>query len=175
MTVIRLLKTIISQIKLFKKRDIFFLLIALCCTGGYLIVDNWNFHADDFAPIYAAAQLVADEKPTSIYDHHPYLFNIVPPGLFKETSKKIGFKGSLHPYVHLPLVSFLSRPLLFIPYHIIIKILLLINFMAILISLHLILELTGRRYSLRWFSIAIFAMAYFYPLRYGLRLGQLPL
>ena len=148
------------------------LLMALCFAGKYLIIDSWKFHADDFAPIYVAAQLVADGKQPSIYDHHPYLFNIIPPGRFKETAEKIVSKGVFYPYVHLPLVSFLSRPFLFIPYRIIIKILLLINFIAVLISLYLILELIGIRHNLRWFGIAIFTMAYFYPLRYSLRLGQ---
>lgn len=167
-----MLKANSSQISLLKKRDIFFLLVTLCCAGKYLIVDSWKFHANDFAPIYVAARLVADGKTTSIYDHHPYLFNIVPPGEFKEMAKKVGFKGFLAPYVHLPLVSSLFRPLLFIPYRIIIKLLLLINFMAVVLSLHLILKLTGRGFNLRWLSIAILAMAYFYPMRYGLRIGQ---
>ena len=146
--------------------------MALCYIGKCLIVDNWKSLADDFAPIYVAAQLVTDGKQPSIYDHHPYLFNIVPPGIFKETADKIVSKGASYPYVHLPLVSFLSRPFLFIPYRIITKILLLINFTAVLISLCLILELIGRRDNLRWFSIAILAMAFFYPMRYSLRLGQ---
>ena len=167
-----MLKAILSQISLLKKRDIFFLLVALCCAGKYLIVDSWKFHANDFAPIYVAARLLADGKTASIYDHHPYLFNIVPPGEFKEMAKKVGFKGFLAPYVHLPLVSSLFRPLLFIPYRIIIKLLLLINFLAVVLSLHLILKLTGRGFNLRWLSIAILAMAYFYPMRYGLRIGQ---
>jgi len=167
-----LLKAIISQIILSKKRDIFFLLIALFCSGKYLIVDNWKSHADDFAPIYIAAQLITEGKAASIYDHHPYLFNIVPPGEFKETAKKIGFKGLLHPYIHLPLVSFLSRPLLFIPYQIIIKPLLLINFIAMMLSLQLILKLMGSGSKLRWLSIAILLMAFFYPTRYSFRLGQ---
>ena len=157
---------------LLKKRDTFLLLIALCFAGKYLIIDSWKFHANDFAPIYVAAQSVADGKHISIYDHHPYLFNIVPPGEYKETAKKIGFKGILHPYLHLPLVSFLCRFLLFIPYRIIIKLLLLINFLTTLLSLHLILKLIGRGFDLRWLSITILAMAYFYPMRYSIRLGQ---
>jgi hypothetical protein len=152
---------------LLKKRDTFLLLIALCFAGKYLIIDSWKFHANDFAPIYVAAQSVADGKHISIYDHHPYLFNIVPPGEFKETATKIGFKGILHPYLHLPLVSFLCRFLLFIPYRIIIKLLLLINFLTTLLSLHLILKLIGRGFDLRWLSITILAMAYFYPMRYS--------
>ncbi|KPJ60387.1 MAG: hypothetical protein AMJ42_01480 [Deltaproteobacteria bacterium DG_8] len=166
------MKAIISQINLSKKLDIFFLLLVISYTGKYLIVNNWNSHADDFAPIYVAAQLVADEKTASIYDHHPYLFHIVPSGEFRETSENIGFGGFLHPYVHLPLVSFLCRPLLFIPYRIITKLLLLINFMAVILSLYLVLKLMGRGSNLRWLSIAILAMIYFSPLRYGLWLGQ---
>jgi len=129
------------------------LLIALCFAGKYLIIDSWKFHANDFAPIYVAAQSVADGKSTSIYDHHPYLFNIVPPGEFKETAKKIGFKGFLAPYVHLPLFSFLFRPFLFFHYDTMIKLLLLTNVLAVMISLHLILKLTGRALNLRWLSI----------------------
>ncbi|MCK5010418.1 MAG: DUF2029 domain-containing protein, partial [Deltaproteobacteria bacterium] len=157
---------------LLKKRDTFLLLMALCFAGKYLIIDSWEFHANDFAPIYVAARSVTDGKYTSIYDHHPYLFNIVPPGEFKETSKKIGFKGFLVPYVHLPLFSFLFRPLLFLHYDTMIKLLLLTNVLAVMLSLHLILKLTGRALNLRWLSIAILAMAYFYPLRYALRIGQ---
>jgi len=160
------------QISSFKKIDIFILLIALCFSGKYLVVNNWESHADDFASIYVAAQLLADGKPASIYDHHPYLFHIVPDGEFKETAQKIGFRGTLHPYVHLPLISFLFRPFLFIPYRIIIKLLLLVNFLAVLISLNLILKLLGRGFNLRWFSITILATTYFFPLRYGLWLGQ---
>jgi len=171
-TVIRLLKAIIAQNKLFRKRDVFFLLVALYCAGKYLIVDNLQFDANDFAPIYVAAQLVEDGKHISIYDHHPYLFNIVPPGTFKETSKKIGFKGILTPYVHLPLFSFLYRPLLFIPFRTITKLLLIINVLVMVFSLYLILKLVDRGSILRLFSIAILVMAFFYPMRYSLRLGQ---
>ena len=167
-----MLKTSILQIRLSKKIDIFFLLVALCCAGKYLIVDNWSSHADDFAPIYVAAQLVAEGKTASLYDHHPYLFHIVPPGEFTETAKEIGFRGFLHPYVHLPLVSFLFHPLLFIPYGNMTKLLLLINFLAVILSFYLVLKLIGRGFNLRWFSIAILAMTCFSPLRYGLWLGQ---
>ena len=147
-------------------------MIALCCAGKCLIVDSWKFHADDFASIYVAARLMADGKFASIYDHHPYLFHIVPPGEFKETAEKIGFRGFLHPYVHLPLVSFLFRPFLFIPYPIVTRLLLLLNVFSLMLSLHLILKLMGRGFNLRWLSIIILAMCYFYPLRYGLRIGQ---
>ena len=167
-----MLNTLLSQISLLKKRDIFLLLVALCCAGKCLVVDSWKFNADDFAPIYVAARLVADEKTSSLYDHHPYLFNIVPPGEFQETAEKVGFKGSLHPYVHLPIVSFIFRPLLFVPFHIMTKLMLLMNFLALALSLHLILKLVGRGYDLRWITIALLAMAYFYPMRYGLRIGQ---
>ncbi|MCK5420927.1 MAG: hypothetical protein KAJ08_02120, partial [Deltaproteobacteria bacterium] len=119
---------------LLKKRDTFLLLMALCFAGKYLIIDSWEFYANDFAPIYVAARSVTDGKYTSIYDHHPYLFNIVPPGEFKETSKKIGFKGFLVPYVHLPLFSFLFRPLLFLHYDTMIKLLLLTNVLAVMLS-----------------------------------------
>jgi len=160
------------QNKLFRKRDVFFLLVALHCAGKYLFVDNLKFDANDFAPIYVAAHLVEDGKHISIYDHHPYLFNIVPPGIFKETSKKIGFKGILTPYVHLPLFSFLYRPLLFIPFRTITKLLLIINVLVMVFSLYLILKLVDRGSNIRLFSIAILVMAFFYPMRYSLRLGQ---
>jgi len=167
-----LLKALLSKISLFKKTDILLLVIALCFAGKFLFVNNYKSPADDFAPIYVAARLVAEGKATSIYDHHPHLQHTVPPGEFKETAEKIGFKGFLHPYVHLPLESFLLRPLLFIPYRLVIKIVLLINILAVLFSLHLILKLIGRGYDLRWFSLAILAMCYFYPLRYGLWQGH---
>ena len=167
-----MLKALLSKISLFKKTDILLLVIALCFAGKFLFVNNYKSPADDFAPIYVAARLVAEGKATSIYDHHPHLQHTVPPGEFKETAEKIGFKGFLHPYVHLPLESFLLRPLLFIPYHLVIKIVLLINILAVFFSLHLILKLIGRGYDLRWFSLAILAMCYFYPLRYGLWQGH---
>jgi hypothetical protein len=155
-----------------KKIDILFFLIILCCAGKYLLFDNWNSPADDFASIYVAAQLVADGKPSSIYDHHPRLFNVVPPGEFEETSQQIGFKGFLHPYVYLPLVALLFRPFLFIPYFIITKLLLSMNLLALMLSLILIVYLVNGRFNLRWFSFALLAMTFFFPLRYGLRLGQ---
>jgi hypothetical protein len=42
----------------------------------------------------------------------------------------------------------------------------------VLFSLHLILKLIGKGYDLRWFSLAILAMCYFYPLRYALWQGH---
>jgi len=167
-----LLKSFLSKISVLEKTDILLLVIALCFVGKLLIINNYKSPADDFAPIYVAARLVAEGKATSIYDHHPHLQHTVPPGEFKETAEKIGFMGFLHPYVHLPLEAFLLRPLLFIPYHLVIKIVLLINILAVLFSLHLILKLIGRGYDLRWFSLAILAMCYFYPLRYGLWQGH---
>jgi hypothetical protein len=167
-----LLKANFSQISPLKRIDILLLVLALCLAGKYLVVNHRKSQADDFAPIYVAAKLMADGKSASIYEHHPYLFHIVPPGEFKEAAEKIGFKGFLHPYVHLPLVSLLLRPLLFIPYHIMTKLLLLMNFLSFMLSLHLILKLIGRELNLRWLSIAILAVCYFYPLRYGLWLGQ---
>ena len=167
-----MLKAFLTKISVLKKTDILLLVIALCFAGKLLIINNYKSPADDFAPIYVAARLVAEGKATSIYDHHPHLQHTVPPGEFKETAEKIGFRGFLHPYVHLPLEAFLLRPLLFIPYHLVIKIVLLINILAVLFSLHLILKLTGRGYDLRWFSLAILAMCYFYPLRYGLWQGH---
>jgi len=169
---IKLLKTVVLPSGISKKIDILFLLVVLCFTGKYLIIENWNSHADDFASIYVATKLVADGKTASIYDHHSYLFHIVPAGEFRKTAQEIGFRGFLHPYVHLPLVSFLCRPLLYIPYSIITKLLLLINFMAVIFSLYLILKLMDRGFNLRWLSFAILAVTYFSPLRYGLWLGQ---
>lgn len=148
------------------------MVIALCFAGKYLLVNYHKSPADDFAPIYVAAKLMADGKSASIYDHHPHIFHIVPPGEFKETAEKIGFRGFLHPYVHLPLVSYLFRPFLFIPYRIMTKIMLVLNFFSLILSLHLILKLIGKGLNLRWLSIATLAMCYFYPLRYGLWLGQ---
>jgi alpha-1,2-mannosyltransferase len=147
-------------------------LVAFCCAGKYLVVDNWYSHGDDFAPLYVAAQLVVDGKVSSLYDHHPYLFHVVPPGEFEETAQKIGFKGFLHPYVHLPFAAFFLRPVLSIPYRTMAKILLLINFLSLNIALYLILRLVGKVSNFGWLSFAIFAMAYFFPLRYGLWLGQ---
>jgi hypothetical protein len=155
-----------------KKKEVFLLIVTACWAGKVLIIDNFNYQANDFAPIYIAATLLADGETTSIYDHHPYLFNIVPPGVFKETAKQFGFKGILTPYVHLPLFSFLTRPLLVIPYSTITKLLLMINVFAVLFSLYLIARLTGARFNLTWLSCALAALTFFYPLRYSLRLGQ---
>jgi len=155
-----------------RRLDILFFLVALCCAGKYLVVDNWYSHGDDFAPLYVAAQLAFDDKVSSLYDHHPYLFHVVPPGEFEETAQKIGFKGYLHPYVHVPFMAFFLRPVLGIPYRSMAKILLLINFLSVIIALYLILKLVGKASNFGWLSFAIFAMAYFFPLRYGLWLGQ---
>jgi hypothetical protein len=152
--------------------DILFFLVALCCAGKYLVVDNWYSHGDDFAPLYVAAQLAVDNKVAFLYDHHPDLFHVVPPGEFEKTAHKIGFKGFLHPYVHLPIAALFLRPILGVPYRSMTKILLLINFLSVITALYLILRLVGKGSNLGWISIAIVAMAYFFPLRYGLWLGQ---
>lgn len=115
---------------------------------------------------------MADGKAALLYDHHPYLFNLVPPGEFKETAAQCGFKGTITPYVHLPLFAFLARPLLSINFSVITILLLLINVVAWVLSLFLILRLTNQKPLLRWLCIAIAVLASYYPLRYGLRLGQ---
>ena len=155
-----------------KKKEVFLLIVIAGWAGKVLIVDNLNYQANDFAPIYIAATLLADGKATAMYDHHPYLFNIVPPGVFKETAKQLGFKGIVTPYVHLPLFSFLARPLLVIPYSTITKLLLMINVLTVLLALYLITRLTGTRFNLTWLGCALAALTFFYPLLYSLRLGQ---
>ena len=155
-----------------KKKEVFFFIIIACCAGKVLIVDNVKYQANDFAPLYVAAQLIAEGKTAALYDHHPHLFNIVPPGVFQETAKHVGFKGILTPYVHLPLFSFLTRPLLLIPYSTITKLLLIINVFAVLLSLYLIARLTETRFNLTWLGCALAALTFFYPMRYSLRLGQ---
>jgi len=154
-----------------RRLDILFFLIAFCFAGKYLVVDNLYSHGDDFAPLYVAARLAVDEEVSSLYDHHPYLFHVVPPGVFEETAQEIGFKGFLHPYVHLPLGAFFLRPVLSIPYRSMVKIVLLTNFLSVILALYLILRLVGKVSNLVWLSLAIFAMVYFFPLRYGLWLG----
>lgn len=148
------------------------MLIALYCAGRYLVVDSLRFEANDLSPIYVAARLLADGKAEALYDHHPYLFNIVPPGAFKETAVRCGFKGTITPYVHLPLFAVLVRPLLSIPFSATTILLLVSNVIAVLLSLLLILRLTDHTSSLRWFCAALVVLAGYYPLRYGLRLGQ---
>ncbi len=155
-----------------KKKEVFFFIIIACYAGKVLIVDNVKYQANDFAPLYVAAQLIAEGKTDALYDHHPHLFNIVPPGVFQETATHVGFKGILTPYVHLPLFSFLARPLLLIPYSTITKLLLIINVFAVLLSLYLIARLTEMRFNLAWLGCALVALAFFYPMRYNLRLGQ---
>ena len=137
-----------------------------------LLLITVKYQANDFAPLYVAAQLIAEGKTAALYDHHPHLFNIVPPGVFQETAKHVGFKGILTPYVHLPLFSFLARPLLVIPYSTITKLLLIINVFAVLLSLYLIARLTEMRFNLAWLGCALVALTFFYPMRYSLRLGQ---
>jgi alpha-1,2-mannosyltransferase len=150
----------------------FFLLIVFYCAGRYLVVDSLRFEANDLSPVYVAASLTADGKAASLYDHHPYLFNIVPPGQFKETAARCGFTGTITPYVHLPLFAWLARPLLSIPFSTAATIVLLCNVVAVVVSLFLILRLAGLQSTLRWLCIAVIVCACSYPLRYGLRLGQ---
>ena len=154
------------------KKEVFLLIVIAGWAGKVLVVDNLNYQANDFAPIYIAAALLDEGKATALYDHHDYLFNIVPPGAFKETAKQLGFKGSVTPYVHLPLFSFFIRPLLVIPYGTITKLLLMINVFAVLLALYLITRLTGTRCNCTWLSCALAALTFFYPLLYSLRLGQ---
>jgi hypothetical protein len=148
------------------------LLIALYCAGRYLVIDSLRFEANDLSPIYVAARLVAEGKPEALYDRHPHLFNLVPPGAFKETAAQCGFKGTITPYVHLPLFAFLARPLTSIPFSATTVLVLVSNVIAVLVSLLLILKLSDHTSSLRWFCAAIVVLAGYYPLRYGLRLGQ---
>lgn len=136
------------------------------------MVDSLRFEANDFSPVYVAACLIADGKAASLYDHHPYLFNIVPPGEFQETAARCGFKGTITPYVHLPLFAVLVRPLLSFPFSATTIILLVLNVIAVVLSLFLVLRLTDQKPALRWLCIAVIALACYYPLRYGLRLGQ---
>jgi hypothetical protein len=150
----------------------FFLLIALYCAGRFLVVDSLRFEANDLSPVYVAARLTADGKAASLYDHHPYLFNIVPPGQFKETAARCGFTGTITPYVHLPLFAWLARPLVSIPFSAAAAMVLLCNILAVVASLFLILRFAGLQSTLRWLCAAIIVCACFYPLRYGLRLGQ---
>ena len=111
------LQEAISKIGLSRKTDILLLVITICFAGKHFIGDNYESPANDFAPIYVAARLVADGKATAIYDHHPDFQHVVPPGEFRKTARKIGFKGFIHPYVHLPLEALLLRPILFILPH----------------------------------------------------------
>ena len=136
------------------------------------MVDSLRFEANDLSPVYVAARLTADGKAASLYDHHPYLFNIVPPGQLKETAARCGFTGTITPYVHLPLFAWLARPLLSIPFSAAATMVLLCNVLAVIVSLLLILRLSGLQSTLRWLCAAIIVCACFYPLRYGLRLGQ---
>ena len=76
------------------------------------------------------------------------------------------------PYVHLPLFSFLTRPLLVIPYGTITKLLLMVNVFAVFLALYLIARLTGTGYNFTWLGCALAALTFFYPLLYSLRLGQ---
>ena len=148
------------------------MLIALYCAGRYLVIDSLRFEASDFSPVYVAARLIADGKAASLYDHHPYLFNLVPPGEFKETAARCGFTGTITPYVHLPLFAYLAQPLLSINVSVITILLLVMNVVAVVLSLFLVLRLTNQKPVLRWLCIAIAVLASYYPLRYGLRLGQ---
>jgi len=155
-----------------KTLNILLLGVALWCSGKYLIVEYWDSQADDFSSLYVAARVIDEGKVTSLYDHHPSLFHVVPPGEFTHTAEQAGFKGFLHPYVHLPLFSFLLRPLLWIPYSVATKVVLLVNVCAIMLSLYLILRLAHREGDMRWWSIGIIALSFFFPLRYALWLGQ---
>ncbi len=145
---------------------------VIWCAGYYLIAANWHAPADDFAPIYIAARLLADGKPGSLYDHHPHRFDIVPPGAFADTARTIGFAGFLHPYVHMPLAAFLLRPLLSIPYAGAARLLLLLNVLALAVSLLFMVKLCCGRSRLLCFGLAGLAAIYYYPLRYSLSLGQ---
>jgi len=136
------------------------------------VLDGLRFDAPDLSPVYVAARLMADGNAASLYDHHPYLFNIVPPGTFRETAARCGFTGNITPYVHLPLFAWLSRPLVFLPFSAAAATLLLCNILAVVASLLLTLRLTGLQPTLRWLCVTVIALSCFYPLRYGLRLGQ---
>ncbi len=136
------------------------------------MVDSLRYEANDLSPVYVAAHLMADGKATSLYDHHPYLFNIVPPGPFKETAARCGFTGTITPYVHLPLFAWLARPLASLPFSDAATVVLLCNVLAVMVSLFLMLRFAGSQSALRWLCIAVIVCACFYPLRYGLRLGQ---
>lgn len=145
---------------------------AVWCAGKYLIVDNWNSPADDFSSIYVAARLLADGKAGSLYDHHPDLFEAVPPGIFTNTARAIGFEGFLHPYVHIPLVAVLLRPVLSMPYNSITIIVLLMNVLSVALSVYLMMKLFFGECRLTWMSLAGVVLTFYYPLRYGLWLGQ---
>ena len=160
------------MMRISKISAILLLVLAVWCAGKYLVLDNWHSPADDFSSIYVAAQLVADGKADSLYDHHPLLFEAVPPGEFTDTARAIGFEGFLHPYVHIPLVAFLLRPLLSIPYNIITIIVLLMNVLSVAISLYLMIKLFFGECWLTWMSLASVILAFYYTLRYGLLLGQ---
>jgi hypothetical protein len=155
-----------------KISTILLLVAAVWCGGTYLILGNWNSPADDFSSIYVAARLLADGKTGSLYDHHPLLFDAVPPGAFTDTAREIGFEGSLHPYVHIPLVAFLSRPLLSIPYRSVTVVVLLMNVLSVALSLYLMMKIFFGECRLAWLSIAGVMLTCYYPLRYGLWLGQ---
>ena len=146
--------------------------VALCLSAKILVGDNWNSHGDDFAPLYIAAGLVAEGKTLSLYEHHPSSFDLVPSGEFTRKAEEIGFEGFLHAYVHLPLVSLLCRPLIYVPYYDAVKCLLLINYCAVVLSLLLILRMVSGGFDVLWLSIAVVGIAYFSPLRYGMWLGQ---
>ena len=146
--------------------------VVVWFAGKNLVIDNWNSPADDFSSIYVAARLLADGKAGSLYDHHPVLFELVPPGAFTDTARAIGFEGFLHPYVHIPLVAFLLRPLLSIPYDTAAVMVLLLNMLSLAVSLYLMIKLFCGEFRLNWFCLAAVVLVYYYPLRYGLWLGQ---
>ncbi len=146
--------------------------VVIWFAGKNLIVNNWNSPADDFTSIYIAARLLADGKDGFLYEHHPSHFDIVPPGEFTDTARMIGFEGFLHPYVHIPLVAFLLRPLLAVPYETAALMLLLLNVLSLAVALYLMVKLFCGEGTLIWFALALIAAIYYYPLRYSLSLGQ---
>ena len=155
-----------------KALDIGLFAIALYGAASCFLVYNWNAPADDFASTYVAAQLLREGKGASLYEYDPYQFDKVPPGAFAETAQQVGFTGYLHPYVHVPLAALVVRPLLVIPYTTAARVMLAVNVCSLLLSLYLLVRMTARHAKLRWFCLAAVAMLYFYPLRYGLWLGQ---
>jgi len=45
-----------------KKKEVFLLIVIAGWAGKVLFVDNLNYQANDFAPLYVAAQLIAEGK-----------------------------------------------------------------------------------------------------------------
>ena len=158
--------------KISKALTILAVAAAVWCGGKYLIADNWHAPADDFTSLYVAARLLADGNDGSLYDHHPLFFDIVPPGGFAATAREIGCEGFLHPYLHIPLVAFLLRPLLSVSYDTAAAMLLLLNVLSLAASLFLMARILGEGNKPIWFVLSCLAAIYYYPVRYGISLGQ---